>query len=159
MFPPPKPPMAQAKWGDLEVVVSLHDEEESVKPSSNYSKKKKVKKLKKKKITTQPEYLQPPANPEFSNLPGTKEPYDTNSSHGPGSDDGRERFNQMKPSSQKPPMKRNAGIEKESSFKNAGKQISGATGYDEGYSKFLRPASKGSRESFNQSDDDAFEQF
>jgi hypothetical protein len=65
MFPPPKPPAAQANWGELEVVVSLHDEEESEKPSSTYSKKKKVKKLKKKKITTQPEYLKPPAYPEF----------------------------------------------------------------------------------------------
>lgn len=55
-------------------------------------------------------------------------------------------------------MKRNTGVEKESSFKNAGKQISGAPGYDEGYSKFLRPASKGSRESFYQSEEDAFEQ-
>ena len=41
-LPPPKPPGQQPGWGDLEVVVSLHDEEESVKTASTYSKKKKT---------------------------------------------------------------------------------------------------------------------
>ncbi len=45
---PPKAPVAN-NWGELDVVISLHDEEESLKPASTLSKKKKVKKLKKKK--------------------------------------------------------------------------------------------------------------
>jgi len=58
MFPPPKAPQAvplntYSNWKDneLEIVASLHDEEDntSYKPASTLSKKKKVKHLKKKK--------------------------------------------------------------------------------------------------------------
>ena len=41
-------------------------------------------------------------------------------------------------------------------FSNAGRDISG---FNEGYSKFLRPGTKGTKDSFNQSEDDAFENF
>ncbi len=74
------------------MIVSLNDDDESLKPMSTLSKKKKVKKLKKKKASVQPEFLKPPAYPEVASNPGgPKEPYETNSSHGHGSDDGKDR--------------------------------------------------------------------
>ena len=98
--------------------------------------------------------MRPPAYPEVLSNPTTKEPYETNSSQAIGSDEGTERLNLMKQNNKnasKPPRNKSNGFDREGSFKNAGRYISGQQLYqnDDGYSKFLRPVSKGSIESFN----------
>jgi hypothetical protein len=108
-------------------VVSLQDDDESIKPMSTLSKKKKVKKIKKKKASVQPDFMKPPAYPEaIMNPSGPKEPYETNSSHGHGSDDGVKDGSHKGPiqGSSKPPRNRPGNLAQEkdnSSFRNAGR--------------------------------------